>query len=96
MTQIIRTKIEAKVTGDQRLMAEMILDESGVSVAARFLMLSRIWSNKGGADHPKAVQYKEEFSELFEAVLSTVRYDTGQSGEEPSDFGDIDDVRFMT
>lgn len=93
-TSVIRAQLERKVVKDKRLLPEMIIDHSGLDVAAQFYMLHRIWMNKGNTE--KAEAYKTDYQDQLDAVLSTVSYDTQQGGDEPAQIGQLDETRFET
>lgn len=90
---ILQMKIETKVIGDSQLIENMILDESKVAVPGLFLALSYIWNNKG--DDDKRDWYMDQFDGMWRAVMSSIRYDTGQSGEEKSTIGGIQPIRLV-
>ena len=90
---ILQTKIESKVLGDQQLLENMILDSSRVAIAARFYILGHIWKVKGHDD--RADYYMRDFESLWDAVLSTIRYDQSQDGQEDGEIGAIQEVRFV-
>jgi hypothetical protein len=90
----LKVKIEAKVVKDKKLVQDMVIDNSALSVAYRFYILGRIWRAKGNEE--RAGTYFEEFSELFEALLSTIKYDSGLGGTEPTETGGIQETQFVT
>ncbi len=90
---VLQTRIEAKVIGDGGLVENMILDHSRVAVAARDYILAHIWRVKGHDE--RADYYKAQHDALWDAVLSTIRFDEGQDGEEDSEAGKIQEVRLV-
>jgi hypothetical protein len=90
----LQTRIESKVVNDGKLIENMILDNSGVSVAARFYILSQIMLGK--RDMERHEIYKAEFESTLKSVLSSIRYDTGQDGTEPETYGGIISARLVT
>lgn len=90
---VLQSKIEAKVIGDSKLVENMILDSTKVAVPARFYMLSHIWRVKGHEE--RADYYMTEFTALWDAVLSSIRYDEGQDGVEDSEIGGLQEVRLV-
>jgi hypothetical protein len=91
---VLKAKLEAKVAKDKKLVQDMVIDHSALSIAYRFYILGRIWKNKGNDE--KAADYFTEFSEIFDAVLSTLKYDTGLTGTEPTEPGGLEETRFVT
>lgn len=87
---LLQAKLEAKALRDQKLVESMILDHDTVANVARLYILGRIWWPK---DRDRAKDYFEEFNPLWEAILSSLKYDKGQSGEESSEMGGIQEVR---
>ena len=91
---VLQTRIESKVLEDKRLLENMILDHSRVASAARFYILSRIYLNKG--DLERHDLYRNDFDQLFDAVLNSIQYDKAQDGEERTEMGGIQEVRLVT
>lgn len=91
---ILQVRLEAKVVKDKKLMTDMIIDSSSIATVQRFYILYRLWKNKGNEE--KAEGYKEEYEALLDAVLSSIRYDTGLEGDEPVEEGGLDETRFTT
>lgn len=90
----LQAMIETKVVSDNALVENMILDNSRVASAARLYILGRIWQNKGNTD--KAARYREDFALIWPAILSSIKYDTGQGGDEPGTADGLHDVRLVT
>lgn len=88
---VLQAKLEAKVVRDRKLVQEMIVDHAPLASAFRFYILARIWENKGAPE--RADRYYKDFTELFDAILSSLRYDTGLSGAESSEIGKVTQVR---
>ena len=65
-----------------------------VATCARFYILSRIYLNKG--DLERHDLYRNDFDQLFSAVLNSIQYDKAQEGEERSEMGGIQEVRLVT
>ena len=90
----IQTRIEAKVIEDKKLLCNMILDTPKVANVAMLFILSRIHFNKG--DMERYREYKTDFNELIESVLSTIQYDDDQDGMEAQKIGGLTEVRLVT
>lgn len=91
---VIQTRIEAKVLGDNKLLETMILSAESTAVAFRFYVLSMIFRVKG--DVEKATFYREEYNAIFDAVLSSLQYDKDEDGQEDNEIGGIQEVRLVT
>jgi len=91
---VLQTRIESKVLEDGRLLENMILDNTRVATCARFYILSRIYMNKG--DLERHDLYRNDFDQLFDAVLNSIQYDKAQGGEERAEMGGIQEVRLVT
>lgn len=89
----LQARIETKVIKDKKLLENMILDVSRVSIPARLLILARIFENK--SDYQAADRYKAQFDELWRATMSSIRYDTNQDQEEDSTVGGVQSFRLV-
>ena len=69
------------------------LDAAPVAVAGMYLVLKQLWANKG--DETRRDYYKEEFENLWESILGSMKYDEDQSGEEPDKIGGLQKVRWI-
>ena len=90
---LLQAKLETKAIQDKRMVESMILDHDTVANIARLYILARIWFPK---DRERAEQYFSEFGELWEAMLGGIQYDVDQDGEESSELGELEDVRFIS
>ncbi len=91
---VLQMRLESKILGSRKLLSSAIIDTSRVSTAFRFLCLHQIWFNKGDAD--RAGEYKDRYNETLDAVLSSTLFDDDQDGQENSEIGGIQEVRFGT
>lgn len=89
----LQAMIETRVIKDNRLLENMILDVSRVSIPARFLILHRIHEEK--ENYEAATRYMERFQELWRSTLSTIQYDSGQDLEEDSTLGGVQAFRLV-
>jgi len=90
---LLQAKLEAKALKEKKLVESMILDHDTLANIARLYILGRIWWPK---DRDRAQDYFAEFEPLWDAVLSNLKYDKEQSGEEDSEMGGIQEVRITT
>jgi len=90
---LLQAKLEAKAIKDKKMVESMILDHDTIANIARLYILGRIWWPK---DRDRASDYFNEFNPLWDAVLSSLRYDDDQDGEESSEMGGIQEVRLET
>lgn len=90
---LMQVEIEAKVLKDQKMVENMILDQSHVAVAGCFLVLSLLYLEHGNLE--KAEKHEKLYEKLIRAVLSTLRYDAAQDGDEDSPGGN-QEVRLET
>ncbi|HJW75788.1 MAG TPA: hypothetical protein VJ787_08995 [Thermoleophilia bacterium] len=88
----LQVKIEAKVLGDGKLIENMILDSTGVAMAARFGVLAQIFRAKDGYQE-RVDYYQSEYESLLEAVLNSIQYDKQQDGAEDAALGGLTPVR---
>ena len=88
----MQTDIEARVLADDKLIENMILDSSSVSVVARWYILWLIAMNMGKPGDIIDTR-KETYDERWRAVLATIRYDGDQDGEEDGEIGGLQAVR---
>jgi hypothetical protein len=86
--------IESKVVKDGGLMENMILDQSKVAVPFRLYILAQLWFSKGDKDRYE--EYKARFRTMFDAAMSTMRFDTDQDGQVEAEMGGIQEVRLVT
>jgi len=91
---VLQARLEAKVLKDGKLIENAILDPSHLATSACFWILSQLWFNKG--EQTKAEWYRKEFDALSESVLSNLRYDEAQDGDEDAEPGGIQQVRLYT
>lgn len=91
---VLQTWIESKVLNDGALIENMILDNSRVATAARFYILYRYWFNKGAEG--KYEKYKEDFDTIWDFVLSSIKYDNDQDGQESGEIGGLNDTLLVT
>lgn len=89
----LQARIESKVIDDKKLLENMILDVSRVSIPARHLILSRIFEEK--SDYEAADRYRAQFDELWRATMSSIRYDTDQDQEENARLGGVQAFRLV-
>jgi hypothetical protein len=90
----LQARLESKVLGDGKLIENAVLDPSHLSVAASYYMIAQAFEEKG--DHGQADRYFKRYESLTEAVLSNLRYDEGQDGDEDDSAGGIQQVRLRT
>lgn len=89
----LQARIEGKVIDDDKLIENMILDSSRVSIPARYLMLAQLFEND--RDHEQADRYMERYELTMNQALSSIRYDKNQDQEEDSRIGGIQTVRLV-
>lgn len=89
----LQARLETKAIGDGLMVENMILDVSRISVPARYLVLARIFEEKG--DYEAADRRREQFDELWRATVNAIRYDTEQSGNEGSAIGGVQSYRLV-
>jgi hypothetical protein len=90
----LQMRIESKVLSENKMIENVILDPSHLSVAACYLILSQLWFNQD--DEKKADHYLKRYESSMTAILSTLRYDAGQDGDEDANIGGVDQVRLVT
>jgi hypothetical protein len=91
MRDVLQSKIEAKVIADERLIENMILDESGVAVAAQYGILAQAFRSKIGNEE-KVEFYQSMHESMLSMVLSSIRYDKGQDGDEDDALNGLSEV----
>lgn len=84
---IFRTKIEARVLKDNKMIENTILDHQAIASAFILYCHRQIARNK--RDWDAFESYDVEFKEVFGSVLGSLRYDTEQDGHEPAEVGGI-------
>lgn len=90
----VQLDVETKVLGDEQLMENMILDQSRLAIPARFLVLAYIFHEKGmPADGER---YEAKYKEKIREVLSGIRYDKDEDGEEDTKQGGVQIMRLVT
>lgn len=89
----LQARIETKVIKDKKLLENMILDVSRVSIPARYLVLARIFEEK--SDYEASDRYMSRFDELWRATISSIRYDTNQDLAEDSTIGGVQSFRLV-
>ncbi|HDL48461.1 MAG TPA: hypothetical protein ENH33_00665 [Actinobacteria bacterium] len=87
---VIQTAIEAKIVRGERLLENYILDTSGVSIAGQYWCLAHLFL--AAKDRELFDLYYKLFGDLLGEVLSSMPYDTGQSGSESGDLGGLQQV----
>jgi hypothetical protein len=90
----LQARLESKVLGDGKMIENAILDPSHLSVAACYAILGQLWFDKGEMD--RSNWYMDRYEKLTTAVLSNLRYDDAQNGEEDPESGGIQQVRLIT
>lgn len=89
----LQARIESKVIEDKKLLENMILDVSRVSIPARYLILARVFEEK--SDYEAADRYKSTFDELWRATMSSIQYDVNQDQVEGSTIGGVQSFRLV-
>lgn len=93
-SEVMQAKVESKILGQGRLIQEQIIDPTRLAQAARFYMLAHIYRTKGNAE--RAGEYMGEYTEIWDALLSSERFDEGQDGSEDGEPGGSQEVRIVT
>lgn len=88
----LQMEIEAHVLGEGKLIENMILDASYVSVAFRDLVLSRVWKGK---NDDRSDDYENDYRAAKKLLLSSIQFDKNQDGQEDSRLGGIQPVRLV-
>jgi hypothetical protein len=86
--------LEAKIVNGKKMVENYILDTSATDTAVAFGVLAQHMLNKGMMEKYKI--YRDYFERTLNDVLATLRFDTGQSGEESATPGGIHEVTFVT
>lgn len=89
----IQSKIEAKALKEKKLLQDMILDYHGLEIAHAYRCLAQIWMDKG--DMEKHESYLEMYKDQLGTILSTIKYDDDQDGEESEELGGVQEVRLV-
>lgn len=87
---VIQTALEAKIVRGRRLIENYILDTMGVSIAGQYWCIAHLLlaaKDRDGYD-----TYYKMFGELLGEVLSTMPYDTAQSGSESNEAGGLQQI----
>ena len=90
----LQARLESKVLKDDKLIENAIIDPSHLAVAACYMILGQLWFDKG--EESRAKWYMDRYESLVNAVLSVIRYDEAQDGDEDSEVGGIQQVRLVT
>lgn len=90
---VLQVRIELHVLGNGKLVENMIIDRTAVAIAARFYILHRIYFNK---DSERSDAYEAQFDELWAALMSSIRYDRDQDGEEDGKIGGLQNIRLLS
>lgn len=77
----MQLRIETASLGNKQFVESMMLDKSRVSIPARYKMLERIFRSKG--QHESANQHRDDFKELWRAMLHGVQFD--KNGDQQED-----------
>ena len=90
----VQLHIETKVIGEKQLLEDMVLDQSRIAIPSRYLILSRIFREKGQPDDAK--YYEDKYNELIDAVMAGVKFDRNQDLQEDSVQGGVQTMRLIT
>lgn len=86
----LQADLESKIVKGKALKENYILDDSRVSSVFRLFILAQLHLNKGNMDHYEI--YFERFQHLKNAVLSAIKYDTDEDGQESGDIGGLHEI----
>ncbi len=90
----LQARLESKILKDGKLVENAVLDPSHLAVAACYMILGQLWFNKG--EDGKSKWYLDRYEALVSALLSNLRYDEGQDGDEDATPGGVQEVRLIT
>lgn len=85
--------LEAKIVNGKKLVENYILDTAPTDTAMAFGVLAQWCLNRGMIEKYKI--YREYFERTLGDILSTLKYDTGQSGFEAATPGGIHEVTLV-
>lgn len=87
----IQARVEAKVIKDKKLIENMILDASRLSIPCRYLVLANIFESK--QNHDQSDRYRQRYEDTMRATLASIQYDSNQDLEESSKIGGTIPIR---
>ena len=90
----LQARLESKILKDGKLIENAVLDSSSLATASCYFILGQLFEQKANFD--QADRYFTRYRELSDAVLSCLRYDDDQDGDEDSTIGGIQQVRLIT
>jgi hypothetical protein len=88
---IIHNKLESKMIDGKRLLENMVLDKSKLSIPARYLVLHFVHLSKQNFD--AATVWEEKFNSAWREMLHGVKFDVNQDQEEDGRIGRIQQWR---